>query len=392
MRDLPDSASLDHLRRQAKDQLVVLRSSNPAATLTEAQAAVARQYGFERWADLKGEVERRSATAPLVAPDELAERLAAAFGLGTVSGPMTHVERHWTGQAWGLRTTGGRWVLTALAGFVVPTAIETEAAFVERAIAAGVLAPVPVRTPAGSYVVEVDGTHWRIHRWMPLGPASPQPPHPEVAAEGGRILARIHGLDLEPPEPVVPWLTHRWGEAEWRKHVEAARAAGMAWADDLARAVPGFVALDAVRDPRDPNPRAVQTKAFHAPATVRLAGEGRLVAVGWEHASAVPKDWDLGASLMAWSETGDDDAYDLTAARAFLEGYRELAGDVEVTLAMFTSGVTGELNWMISRVNIALNDEDPVERELAERNVRVLARHPVQLVHVQRLADALTRL
>lgn len=34
MRDLPDNASLDHLRRQAKDQLAVLRRTAPGATLT----------------------------------------------------------------------------------------------------------------------------------------------------------------------------------------------------------------------------------------------------------------------------------------------------------------------------------------------------------------------
>lgn len=159
-------------------------------------------------------------------------------------------------------------------------------------------------------------------------------------------------------------------------------------AEDVARAVPGFPELDAVCDPRDPNPRAILTKAWHAPAGVRLAGPCRLVAVGWEHAGAVPKDWDLGASLMAWSETVDND-HDPAAARAFLRGYRELAGDVEVTLPMFTSGVTAALNGTISRASIALHGDDPAERRLAERKVRMLARNPVTLDGVRRLADAL---
>ena len=61
MRDLPDSASLDHLRRQAKDQPAVLRRTKPGATLTDAQASVAQQYGFGSWTELKTEVERRNA-------------------------------------------------------------------------------------------------------------------------------------------------------------------------------------------------------------------------------------------------------------------------------------------------------------------------------------------
>jgi len=391
MRDLPDNASLDHLRRQAKDQLAVLRRTEPAATLTDAQATTARQYGFASWAELKDEVERRTAAPPLVAGDGLAERIAAAFGLGTVSGPMVHRERHWTGQIWDLTTTAGRWVVTALADFVVAAHIETEAGLVERASAAGVLAPEPVRSAAGPFVATLDGTDtgWRVHRWMALGPPSPQPPVPEVAAEGGRILARIHGLDLAAPGPVVAWLTRRSPEAHWQRLAAAARAGGKVWADDFAGAIPGFVALDAVDDPRDPNPRAILAKAWHAPAAVRLAGAGRLVAVGWEHACAVPKDWDLGASLMAWSETVDHD-HDPDAARAFLAGYRELAGeDVVITLPMFTSGVTAALNWTISRANIALHGDDPAEREIAERNIRDLARNPVRLHAVQRLADAL---
>jgi hypothetical protein len=301
---------------------------------------------------------------------------------------MTHVERQWTGHLWHLTTDEGRWTATALADFVASAHIETEAAFVERAIAVGVHAPAPVCTTTGAFVHELDGVRWRVHRWTPLGPPLPQPPPPPLAVEGGRVLARIHGLDVRPPEPVVPWLTYRHGEEHWGRIVDAARSAGRPWADDLAAAVPGLLALDAVRDLADPNPRAILSKAWHAPAGARPAGGGRLVTIGWEHTSAVPKDWDLGASLMAWSGT-DEDGYDATAARAFLDGYRELAGDVAVTLPMFTSGVTNELNWMISRANIALHEDDPVERDIAERNIRTLVRHPLRLDAVERLAAAL---
>ena len=389
MRDLPDNASLDHLRRQAKDQLAVLRRRDPAATLTEAQARVAQQYGFSCWAELKDEVDRRAQAPTRVADEGLTSVLTDAFGLGPASGPMVHVERGWTGDTWDLTTADGRWVVTSLADFVVAEHIETEATLVERSIAAGVLAPEPVRTTAGPFVLPVDGTNWRVHRWVRLGPPLPQPPALDDAAEGGRILARIHGLELAPPAPVVPWLTQRWPEEQWRVLADAARDDGRVWADAFTQAIPGFVELaEAVTDDRDPNERAILTKAWHAPAAVRSAGEGRLLAIGWEHASAVPKDWDLGASLMAWAETDEAD-YDLDVARSFLDGYCSLADEVEITLPMFASGVTGALNWTISRANIALNDEDPAEREIAERNIRVLAVNPVTTASVRRLADAL---
>ncbi|HEV8565127.1 MAG TPA: hypothetical protein VGR41_09430 [Actinomycetota bacterium] len=389
MRNLPDNASLDHVRRQAKDQLRVLRRTNPAVTLTEAQGSLARQYGFASWAELKREVERRKAGASVVAVDKIAEGLAGAFGLGTVSGPMTHVERQWAGHTWDLLTTDGRWVVTALADFVRPTQIEIESELVMKAIGAGVLAPEPVRRSDGPFVLDIDGCNWRVHHWVQLGPPLPQPPLPKVAVEGGRILARIHALDLEPPAPVVPWLTQRPSASSWQQVADAARAADKDWSDDFAHAIPGFLDLDSICDPRDPNPRSILSKAWHAPAGVRPAGPDQLVTIGWEHSSATPKDWELGASLMAWSETIENN-YDPAPARAFLRGYRERAEKIDITLPMFTSGVAAALNWTISRANIALNGDDPVYRAECERNIRVLARNPISRSHVERLADALT--
>jgi len=44
---------LDHLRRQAKDLLAVLRRAQPSATLADAQTSVAHDYGCERWTQLQ---------------------------------------------------------------------------------------------------------------------------------------------------------------------------------------------------------------------------------------------------------------------------------------------------------------------------------------------------
>ena len=222
MRDLPDSANLDHLRRQAKDLLTVLRSSDPAVTLADAQGSLARQHGFDTWAELKAEVTRRQNTPRIVGDTDLARRLAVAFHLGAVTGPMQHLERQWAGQVWELTTADGRWVLTELADYVVPAHIEVVSDLVVRAPAAGVLAPEPVRTADGSFVFATDSGSWRVDRWVQLGPPPPQPPPPALAAEGGRALARIHALDLQPPQLVVPWLTRRPGESSWQNILDKA--------------------------------------------------------------------------------------------------------------------------------------------------------------------------
>ena len=90
-RMLPDRPSLEHLRKEAKDLLRAARAGDPAALdrirevrrkpsdkpiLTEAQFAVAREYGFTNWPELAAHVERITAGGfvlrPLIRPVEMA--------------------------------------------------------------------------------------------------------------------------------------------------------------------------------------------------------------------------------------------------------------------------------------------------------------------------------
>lgn len=58
MSQLPPRPSLARLRKHAKDLLRRLRRQDPAATLVQAQHALAREYGFASWPKLKAHVER----------------------------------------------------------------------------------------------------------------------------------------------------------------------------------------------------------------------------------------------------------------------------------------------------------------------------------------------
>ena len=58
---LPERASLEYLRKLAKDRLRAMRASEPDVKLAAAQLAIARDHGFPSWRALKAEVERRSA-------------------------------------------------------------------------------------------------------------------------------------------------------------------------------------------------------------------------------------------------------------------------------------------------------------------------------------------
>jgi hypothetical protein len=71
MRQLPQRPDLDQLRRQAKE---LQRRSKPL-TLSAAQLAVAREYGFLSWARLKVEVERRRSSHPALPRERGREQL-----------------------------------------------------------------------------------------------------------------------------------------------------------------------------------------------------------------------------------------------------------------------------------------------------------------------------
>ena len=58
--ELPERASLEYLRKLAKERLRELRRDDPEARLAAAQLAVAREHGFTSWRAMKAEVDRRN--------------------------------------------------------------------------------------------------------------------------------------------------------------------------------------------------------------------------------------------------------------------------------------------------------------------------------------------
>ena len=56
-RELPRQPNLEHLRKQAKDLLDEMQQRDPSAKLADAQHALAREYGFASWPQMKTHVE-----------------------------------------------------------------------------------------------------------------------------------------------------------------------------------------------------------------------------------------------------------------------------------------------------------------------------------------------
>ena len=59
--NLPERASLEYLKKLAKERLASLRATHPATKLADAQLALAREYGFSSWRALKADMDRRRA-------------------------------------------------------------------------------------------------------------------------------------------------------------------------------------------------------------------------------------------------------------------------------------------------------------------------------------------
>ena len=85
VRRLPERPSLEQLRKQAKEHLDTLRATDPSATLSAAQHALARDYGFDSWPRLVHHVESLRPQPQMLRPAELKsdEPLTWSSGRGT---------------------------------------------------------------------------------------------------------------------------------------------------------------------------------------------------------------------------------------------------------------------------------------------------------------------
>jgi hypothetical protein len=121
MSELPGRPSLDQLRRQARELLRAAAHGDPTAvarlrtvsarvTLSAAQLAVAREYGYRSWPALKAEVERRrlpgSAAIPPLPP-------------GGQRGPLGIPGERWS--------FGGATAIATSAGILLPEALVADA-------------------------------------------------------------------------------------------------------------------------------------------------------------------------------------------------------------------------------------------------------------------------
>jgi len=75
--DLPSRPNLEYLKKRAKERLRELQQKDPTAKLADAQHAVAREYGFLNWSQLKESVAAAARVSdPATAPPPTASLFA----------------------------------------------------------------------------------------------------------------------------------------------------------------------------------------------------------------------------------------------------------------------------------------------------------------------------
>ncbi|MEV2237524.1 phosphotransferase [Micromonospora sp. NPDC049891] len=388
MKDLPDNPSLDHLRQQAKNLLAGLRDIDPAATLTTAQTRLAEQYGFPSWTALKTEVDRMRGRAE-TAEVSLARAIADRYGLGDVVAEMRTVARaDDMGRRWSLVTNRGRWAVRTMDTWWPIVDAETDVALQQAAAAAGVLLPAPVRSRAGRIVETIGGHHWRVYEGLHSGPPLLAPARSSVTRAVGGVLATIHGLRL-PVDRVSPWHGTRLATESWPELAANAAARHAGWAAALSAAVATLTELDGIGSDTE-TPEPVLCHNTLGPASTRLATNGRLVVVGWEHAGGQPPGWELANALLNWAVVPGGTVH-VAGARALLDGYRATAGTLPpLDLAAFRGAVTSLANYVFGQVSGALNAPDDEERRYADRSVaHLLSQLPTRAV-LEQLLEAAT--
>ncbi|ONI82821.1 aminoglycoside phosphotransferase [Actinosynnema sp. ALI-1.44] len=373
MRTLPDNPHLDHLRRQAKDLLAGLRDIDPATSLSDAQASLARQYGFRTWTELKAEVDRGQGHADVAAP-ELAQLIATRFGLGDVAGPMRSLSRPTeVGRRWVVDTERGRFVPSTVDHVYPVTDGEDNTRFQEAAARAGVLLPHPVRSTGGAAQEPLGGNLWRVYHWMHSGPTLAAPVRATVTHQVGQILAALHALRF-PAADICPWNAERLTTTSWPDVVRIAESKGADWSAALAAAIPTLVELESVGHGTSTSAPVLCHNNI-TPGNVRVGEGDQLVVTGWEHASGLPPEWEVAQALASWV-VNPDGGINATGARALVAGYRANGGELpRVGLADFRGTAMGSLNYVFDQIQSALDAVGAEDRRFADRSVRHLLAH-----------------
>jgi Ser/Thr protein kinase RdoA (MazF antagonist) len=321
--------------------------------------------------------------------------ITAAFGLSGAAGELEPVRGAWSNRVFRLRvghTTVA--VKEMIDGWKQPgwfDRVDEAWVFELAAFGAGVPAPEPVPNPVdGGWRAEVERcvgdapATVRLHHWVDADVVPDGVASVELAEWSGSVLARLHGLDVQPRRPDLfpPWSTE--SADRWPELVEEAVAAGVEWAGLARRASP---AVSTIRAMALDAPGAAGTVMSHRDIdqkNVLLGASGPLLC-DWDVAGpVVPREEliDVALSMARWESP--------SVARAVIGAYRRAGGDdSELRPTDLAPMLLSSVLWLVINAERALGLRDAGPEEL-ERGTQLVPGLLERLPRRLAMADGIT--
>ena len=220
---------------------------------------------------------------------------------------------------------------------------------------AGLPLPRPL-VVEGAAVVPVGPARFRVYEWVDLAPPLPPAVDAAVAAEAGRLLGRMHRLDLPAGDEVDPWYRSAPTTARFRELAAALAAAGDRWADPFAEVLGSAERLRPLVAGR-PGPARVCHRDFDPQNVLPRTSDGSLVILDWENVGALAPDEELAAALLGWCSGGG--VVEVDSMQAFLDGYRVGGGEAVIDPARsFSMAACTTLNFLAVMAEQALAHDE----------------------------------
>jgi hypothetical protein len=218
---------------------------------------------------------------------------------------------------------------------------------------------------------------------MDLGPTIAAPVSSMSAFKAGALLATLHGLRLEPVSGMHPWLTAKPRSVEdWTRILGIVEGAEVPWFPALAAALPAILDVSAGHV-EPPGEDLILSHTDFQPPSTHLDRDDALVPTGWEFAGAISPGWHLGMVLDSWTATPGGEVNEI-AAKAIVDGYASVGDVPALDVSIFSPVISAWLNWLVSRMNIALQGTGD-GRTNAEREVAHMLAHPKDRARLESL-------
>jgi Ser/Thr protein kinase RdoA (MazF antagonist) len=325
----------------------------------------------------------------------IGDEVAAAFGLGRATSTMVEAAQGWGGHntVYRLETTTGRWALKAT-GRELDELYRGRLEIEMAAFQGGVRMPRPVPAIDGSPYAMIEGRRFRCHEWIDGVAKWNEDTTSHESRRMGRLVAHLHGLALPWPEALderAPPKDHR----SWTDLAEVAGRQGSSLTLRLAADVATLEDLAARARRSEKDHRRMARVGTHRDLNAHnvLFSDDGLYLIDWDAAGPLAPAWERANYATLWSARRGG-RHDLEACVSWLQGYREVGGEVTEddpdTLVLLLGNVEG---WARLNVRWALDHQTAEQAHHAGMLIDALLKTPATIEDRRRLLqEAISRL